>query len=140
MHREGFQAAASLAKTVRNMYGWTVMQPSSISQAMWDETYRVFVDDKHGLGMRAYFQQKNPQALQNMTSVMLETVRKGYWKPSAETIGKLAQLHAELVAKFGAGCSYETCGNRKLQEFVKGQLNAPGGQLLRGCLPRIRRA
>ena len=91
MQREGPQAAASLAKTVRNMYGWTVMQPSSISQEMWDETYRVFIEDKHGLGMRDYFEQKNPQALQNMTSVMLETARKGYWKPSAEMLGKLAQ-------------------------------------------------
>ena len=26
---------------IRNMYGWNVMQPSAISQDMWDETYRV---------------------------------------------------------------------------------------------------
>lgn len=129
LQREGPTAAASLTETVRNMYGWTVMQPSSISQEMWDESYRVFIEDKHRLAMREYFEQKNPYALQDMASVMLETARKGYWKPSPEVLQKLAQLHAELVGKFGAGCSYETCGNKKLQEFVSGQLNAPGSQI-----------
>jgi len=129
LQREGPSAAASLTETVRNMYGWTVMQPSSISQEMWDESYRVFIEDKHDLAMRQYFEQKNPYAFQDMASVMLETARKGYWKPSPEMLQKLAQLHAELVAKFGAGCSYETCGNKKLQEFVAQQLNAPGSQV-----------
>lgn len=134
LQREGPTAAASLTETVRNMYGWTVMQPSSISQEMWDESYRVFIEDKHHLAMREYFEQKNPYALQDMSSVMLETARKGYWKPSPEVLQKLAQLHAELVGKFGAGCSYETCGNKKLQEFLGAQLNAPGSQSDPGLL------
>lgn len=134
LQREGPQAAASLTKTVRNMYGWTVMQPASVSREMWDETYRVLIDDKHGLGMREYFRQKNPQALQDMTSVMLETARKGYWKPSAEMLRNLTQTHAELVAKFGAGCSYDTCGNRKLQEFVQQELRAPGSRAAPGLV------
>jgi len=129
MQREGASAAAKLTETVRNMYGWNVMQPSAIDQEMWDETYRVFIDDKHQLAMREYFEQKNPYALQNMTSIMLETARKGYWTPSEEVLQKLAQLHAELVAKFGAGCSYETCGNRKLQEYLNAQLTAPGSEV-----------
>ena len=96
---------------------------------MWDETYSVFIDDKHGLAMREYFEGKNPYALQDMTSVMLETARKGYWTPSEQVLQKLAQVHAELVAKFGAACSYETCGNRKLQEYLNAQLVAPGSDM-----------
>jgi len=129
MQREGPGAAADLTETVRNMYGWNVMQPSAIDQEMWDETNRVFIDDKHGLAMREYFEQTNPYALQDMTSVMLETARKGYWTPSEEVLQKLAQVHAELVAKFGAACSYETCGNRKLQEFLNAKLVAPGSEI-----------
>ncbi|MBL7044385.1 MAG: cobaltochelatase subunit CobN, partial [Pirellulaceae bacterium] len=129
MQNEGPGAAADLTETVRNMYGWNVMQPSAIDEEMWDETYRVFVDDKHQLAMREYFEEKNPYALQDMTSVMLETARKGYWAPSEEVLQKLAQLHAELVAKFGAACSYETCGNRKLQEFLNAKLVAPGSEI-----------
>lgn len=38
-------------------------------------------------------------------------------------------MHAELIASYGAACSYETCGNEQLQEFIVGQLNAPGSQV-----------
>ena len=129
MQREGPAAAADLTETVRNMYGWNVMQPSAIDQRMWDETYQVFIEDKHQLAMRAYFEQKNPYALQDMTSVMMEAARKGYWSPSEDVLQNLARMHAELVAKFGAACSYETCGNRKLQEFLHGKLTAPGSEV-----------
>jgi cobaltochelatase CobN len=129
MQREDAGAAAALTETVRNMYGWNVMQPSAIDQEMWDETYRVFIEDKHNLEMRTYFEDKNPYALQDMTSVMLETARKGYWTPSEDVLQRLAQVHAELVAKFGAACSYETCGNRKLQEFLNANLIAPGSEV-----------
>ncbi len=130
MQREGPSAAATLTETVRNMYGWNVMQPAVIDKELWDETYQVFINDKHQLDMRQYFEKKNPYALQDMTAVMLETARKGYWKPSSEVLQKLAAVHAELVAKYGAACSYETCGNRALQEFLQGQLNAPGAEIL----------
>lgn len=128
LQREGASAAGSLTETVRNLYGWNVMQPSAVNRDLWDETYSVLIDDKHELAMRAYFEQKNPFALQDMTAVMLETARKGYWTPGDETLHNLAEIHAELVEKHGAGCSYETCGNRKLQDYVRGKLLAPGGE------------
>lgn len=140
MQREGASAAGSLTETVRNMYGWNVMQPSAISPDMWDETYSVFIDDKHDLAMREYFEAKNPYALQNMTSIMLETARKGYWTPSDEVLQNLAKIHVELVEKFGAGCSYETCGNRKLQEYIEGNLVAPGSEVAPEMLADYRAA
>ncbi|QDV23204.1 cobaltochelatase subunit CobN [Aureliella helgolandensis] len=125
MQREGASAAASLTESVRNMYGWNVMQPSAIKQDMWDETYKVYIEDKYNLEMREYFEDKNPYALQEMTAVMLETARKGYWNPAAEVLQRLAQVHVELVAEHGAACSYETCGNAAFHEFLGKQLNAP---------------
>jgi cobaltochelatase CobN len=129
MQKEGPSAAAALTETVRNMYGWNVMQPSSISQDMWDETYNVYIDDKHKLEMREYFEAKNPYALQDMTAVMLETARKGYWTPSQEVLQNIAELHTELVAEHGAACSYETCGNKAFHEFLQQQLSAPGSSV-----------
>lgn len=126
MQREGASAAASLTETVRNMYGWNVMQPSVISQDMWDETYRVYIEDRHELQMREYFEAKNPFAYQDLTAVMLETARKGYWTPDANQLQELAKLHTELVAEYGAACSYETCGNQSLHAFIGQQLDAVG--------------
>ncbi|WP_417385730.1 cobaltochelatase subunit CobN [Gimesia sp.] len=128
MQREGASAAASLTETVRNMYGWNVMQPSAIGEDMWDETYRVYIEDKHQLKMREYFEEKNPYALQDMTAVMLETARKGLWSPDQAVLQKLAEVHTELVAEHGAACSYETCGNQAFHKFLNQQLNAPGNE------------
>ena len=38
------------------------------------------------------------------------------------------------LPSLGPDAPDETCGNRKLQEFVKGQLNAPGGHAAPGLL------
>jgi cobaltochelatase CobN len=128
MQREGPSAAAALTENVRNLYGWNVMQPSVVSQTLWDETFAVYIDDQHELDLKAYFEKTNPAALQDMTAIMLETIRKGMWTPSDEVVQRLAELHAELVARHGAGCSYETCGNDQLHEFLATALTAPGAE------------
>jgi cobaltochelatase CobN len=128
MQSEGPSAAASLTENVRNLYAWNVMQPAVISETLWDETFEVYIDDKHGLDLQAYFEDINPAALQDMTAIMLETIRKGMWTPSDDVLQRLAELHAELVARHGAGCSYETCGNAKLHEFLADALSAPGSE------------
>ncbi len=96
---------------------------------MWEETFQVYIEDKHGLDLQAYFEEVHPAALQDMTAIMLETIRKGLWEPSEATVRRLAELHAELVARHGAGCSYETCGNASLHAFLTGVLQAPGAEL-----------
>lgn len=60
VQREGATTAATLTETVRNMYGWNVIQPSSISGRMWDEPHQVMIEDRHQLGMREFFEKKNP--------------------------------------------------------------------------------
>lgn len=118
MQQEGGSAAAKLVETVRNLYGWNVVQPSSIDADLWEETYRVYMEDKHDLGITEHFMEKHPYAMQDLTAIMLETVRKGYWSPSGEIVDRLAELHTSLVAENGAGCSYETCANVKLHDFI----------------------
>ena len=103
LQREGASAAASTAKTVRNLFGWNVAQPATIDQSVWEETTAVFVDDVHNLGAREWFEEKNPSALQDMTAIMLEAIRKDYWKASQETTEKIARLHAELVEIWSFG-------------------------------------
>ncbi len=129
LQREGPAAAATLAETVRNLYGWNVMQPSAIDEELWNETFSVLVEDRYALGLRQFFETRNPYALEDLTAVMLETVRKGYWQPPEQVRQQLARMHAEVVARYGAACSYETCGNKLLQQFIAGQLNAPGAQV-----------
>jgi len=125
MMREGPSGAATFAEVFRNTYGWETMKPEMLKDNIWEEYKKVFIDDVHKLKMREYFEKKNPFALQEMTAVMLESVRKGMWNTDAKTVRKIAGVHAELVKKFGAGCSGFVCNNGKLREMIAGQLADP---------------
>ncbi|MDR1493071.1 MAG: cobaltochelatase subunit CobN [Planctomycetaceae bacterium] len=118
LQKEGASGAAAIVEPIRNMQGWNFIQPDTIDESLWDETYKVYIEDKHQLDMKAYFEEKSPYALQDLTAVMLETIRKGMWKPSEDVIKNLADLHVEMVEKYGAGCSADTCGNMKLHAFL----------------------
>lgn len=87
-----------------------------------NDIYDTYVRDKNGLGMEKYFSETNPAALQEMTAVMLETIRKGMWDASDEQTKTLADLHARMVEKHGAACSGFVCDNSRLRDFIKSNI------------------
>ena len=117
----GASSAEQFAETFRNTYGWNVMKPAAIDDALWNELYDVYVDDRYDIGIEDFFRRENPYALQEMTAVMLETVRKGYWEASARQVEVLAELHTRLVEEFEAGCSGFVCDNAALASFIAEQ-------------------
>lgn len=78
----GASAASEVAQTVTNTYGWNVMKPAAIDKELWDNIYDVYVKDEYKLNVKDFFEKQNPAALQEVTAVMMETARKGYWKAS----------------------------------------------------------
>ncbi len=118
----GASSAEVFAETVRNTYGWNVMKPNAIDKEIWEGIDSVYIQDKYKLNMEKYFRQKNPYALQEITAVMLETIRKGYWQPDAAVIKRIAELHARLVIDHKAGCSGFVCDNAKLQAMIQNAL------------------
>ena len=125
MMAQGQTAANNFAKTVRNSFAWEALRPEMLSDHLWEEYKQTFVDDRYRLGMRDYFKKKNPYALEEITAVMLETARKGFWKADPATVKQLAELHAELVRDHGPGCSGFVCDNAPLREFIGGKLASP---------------
>ena len=118
----GASSAEVFAETFRNLYGWNVTRPSAIPSALWDALADTYVHDARGLGLRAFFERANPYALQEMTAVMLETARKGYWQPGDAQLRAVAGLHAELVARHGASGTEFVNDNRALRAFIAQQL------------------
>jgi cobaltochelatase CobN len=118
----GASAASGFADIFRNTYGWNVMKPDVIDNELWNEIYDTYIEDKHNLNIQQFFEAENPAALQEMTAVMMETYRKGYWEASEQQIENLATLHAELVEKYDAGCSGFVCDNMKLQSLISQKL------------------
>lgn len=136
----GASAAAGFAEIVQNTYGWNVMKPESIDDELWNEVYDVYIQDKFGLGVRNYFEQQNPAALQEMTAVMMETARKGMWKASEEQLEALAKLHTELVDEYKPSCSGAVCNNHKLREFIASKTTPERAHLYQQNIKDIREA
>jgi len=122
MTQGGASSAETFAETFRNVYGWNVMKPAAIPPELWDALHAVYVQDSGHT--HAFFTRENPWALQEMTAVMLETARKGYWQPDAEILHSTARLHAELIARHGASGTEFVNDNPALRGFIVAQLEA----------------
>lgn len=131
-------AAATFAEIVQNTYGWNVMKPKAVDKELWDEIYNVYVKDKFGLGLQAYFEKQNPAALEEITAVMMETARKGMWKASEQQLADIAQLHTQLIAKHKPSCSGFVCDNAKLRDFIASKTDAESAASYRKDITAIR--
>jgi len=134
----GASDANTFAELVQNTYGWNVMKPEAIDNEMWDGIYDTYVKDQYNLGTRAFFEQKNPAALQEMTAVMMESARKGYWKASDAQLKDIAQLHTELVKKYGASGSQMVSDNQKLQDFIAHKVDAASAKAYQQQINEVR--
>lgn len=134
----GGSSAEKFAETFRNTYGWDVMKPEAIEEQLWSDLHKVYVKDELNLGVKDWFKRENAAALQEMTAVMLETVRKGYWNASQEQVAEIAQLHTQLIRDHNPGCSEFVCGNEKLQSFISGKLSEADRQAYQGAIAKVR--
>ena len=132
--------AAAIAETVTNTFGWNVMKPEAIDDRVWDEIYDVYVQDKFGLGVKEHFKDVNPAALEEMTAVMLESVRKGMWDASPEQVADIAELHTGLIEEFAPSCSGFVCDNAALQDYIASALPESSASEYRGAIRQIREA
>lgn len=118
MKKESYAGAGAMREFVEYLWGWDATVTETIDDAMWQETFEVYVRDKHGLEMERFFDEHSPFAFQDIAARMLETVRKGYWQADAETRAALVREYLESAAEHGVGCSDNTCGNPRLMEYV----------------------
>lgn len=140
--KEKMQGGASdanvFAELVQNTFGWNVMKPEAIDNEMWDGIYDTYVKDQFNLNARQFFEDKNPAALQEMTAVMMESARKGYWKASETQLKEVAKLHTELVNKYGASGSQMVSDNQKLQNYIADKVDVASAKAYKKQISEIR--
>ena len=134
----GASSAAVFAETIRNTYGWNVMKPALIDQEMWNRIYRVYVKDELNLDIHRFFETENPAALEEITAVMLETARKGYWQATDGQLKDVAALHTRLLEKYRPACTGFVCDNLKLQQFIASHSDAGRAEAYRQQIRTIR--
>lgn len=118
MMKGGASSAAQITEVMTNTFGWNVTKPNVIDNELWDEYYDVYVKDKFDLGTEAFFREKSPAVLQEVTAIMMESARKGMWKATPEQLADIARLHTDLVKEFGSTGSGFAGGNAKLQDYI----------------------
>lgn len=106
MMEHGYDGARYMESFSENLWVWDVTSPDMVTEDNWNSVYEVYVKDKYDLGTKAYFDEQNPYALQNMISTMFEVKEKGYWNPSKEVFEDLVKAYAESVAAHGVSGSY----------------------------------
>ena len=129
---------SAMADVVRNTYGWNVMKPEAIDDELWDGIYDMYVADKHGLGIKEHLKDVNPAAIEEMTAVMLETVRKGMWNATPEQVEAMAKLHTEIVNEYKPSCSGFVCDNAKLRDFIASNVSKENAAAYRNDISEIR--
>lgn len=118
MQSEGYAGARAMAEFVEYMWGWNATVPDVIDDFMWQETFEVYVQDRHQLDMEAFFDQSSPYAFQDMVARMLETVRKEYWQPDDTVVQEMLTAYVESIQRHGIGCTEVSCGNPRLMEYI----------------------
>ena len=116
MQDEGFAGASEIVGMVQNAWGWEVMDPTTIRDDQWQELVEVYINDKHNIDMKEFFEKNNPDALAMISERFLEAIRKGYFKTDEKTIKKLVETYMEMANKHDVYTD-----NEKFKEFVKGR-------------------
>jgi cobaltochelatase CobN len=126
MQAEGYAGARAMVEFVEYLWGWDATVTDVVDDQMWQEAFEVYVQDKHELGMKEFFETQSPYAFQDVAARMLETIRKDYWKADQATLDELLTRYVESVNTHGINCTDVSCGNARLMEYVVQQAEALG--------------
>ncbi len=135
MMDEGYAGADQLAVHTSNAMGWSIMRSGSVPDELWTQIYEVLVRDRYALGLHEWMNRVNPYAEQEVLEILLESVRKGYWRAPAEAVADLARRLHESVAAHGAAGGLLGHGNAGLEAFIEAALAEGPGAGASGAEP-----
>lgn len=134
MMKEGYAGADQIAVHVSNTLGWKIMRPGSVQDDIFEEIVDTYVRDKRDLAIREWLEAENPFAFQEVTEILLETIRKDYWNAGETTRRELAEEYVRSVVRHGEGGGLRGGGNTKLEQFVERTLQDVGTPEIRQLL------
>ncbi len=137
MKAEGYDGARYFSRIADNQFGWDVVS-DVITADDWKKYAEIYLDDKYQMGLREFFDQHNPHALQNIASRVLETHRKGLQELDSKTLELAARVYVETVAQHGPACTSHICANPGLNTLAQ-ELAGASKQVVDATLERFRR-
>lgn len=92
MKEHGYRGASEISKRVGTVYGWEA-STQTVDDWIFDEITSTFVLDK---GMREFFEENNPYALEEISRRLLEAEARKLWKPDPKLLKKLKESYLEI--------------------------------------------
>lgn len=118
MKEHGYDGARNLMFMTDHLDLWDSTATQVVSSADWAEVKSVYVDDKLGLQMDAFFDRYNPHAQQVLLGNLLGAAKRGHWQASAEDLRQVAKRLAESAVAHGAACEAGICRNEELTKTM----------------------
>ncbi len=140
MKDSGYSGARHIFKQMEHLYGFQATASEKMDGTFWQNSFDVYVADKHGLAMEKFFQKENPHAYQFLLSRMIEVDRQGSYRFSGKDRAALIEKYVRSVDVNGVSCSANTCGNERVHQYIAQQAATIPGLELRTFGQRIARA
>ncbi|MDR2461116.1 MAG: cobaltochelatase subunit CobN [Deltaproteobacteria bacterium] len=92
MKKHGYKGCAEISRRVSNTFGWQVTT-KAVDDKVFDEiTKSYFLDPE----MRAFFEENNPWALEEIGRRLLEAESRGLWQADPELLAQLKECYLSL--------------------------------------------
>ncbi|MCU0246803.1 MAG: cobaltochelatase subunit CobN [Bryobacter sp.] len=118
MKRSGYAGAREMNREVEHLYGFQATTEEQMDGTFWQNTYDVYVADKHGMELDKFFDKENAHARQGILARLLEVDRQGAYQFSEADRQTIVKEYIRSVNRSGVACSANTCGNQKLQAYA----------------------
>jgi len=92
MKRHGYKGAGDISKRVGRVYGWEAAT-GEVDDWIFDDITRTFVMDEAN---RAFFEEHNPWALEEIGRRLLEAANRGLWQADPEVLAALKEHSLEI--------------------------------------------
>jgi len=114
MKAEGYAGTLEMLNAANNLFGWQVVDPSTVRADQWQALFDTYVADARDLDINAYFEAHNPTAQVQLMERMVEAIRKDYWDAPQDTRRQLVERWQELAVSHGVDV-----GEALTKEFVQ---------------------
>ena len=138
----GYDGARNMMFLTDHLDLWDSTASSTVTTADWADVKAVYVEDKLGIGMDAFFDKHNPHAQQVLLANLLGAASRGHWEASAADLAQVAGRLARSAADHGAVCEASICRNPALTKLVGEALTgvSDGARLMASYTAAIDRA
>jgi cobaltochelatase CobN len=92
MKRHGYKGAGDISKRIGRVYGWEATT-QEVDDWIFDDIARTFILDKE---MKAFFEEHNPWALEEVGRRLLEAYERGLWNADEAVIEGLKSAYLEM--------------------------------------------